>query len=86
MQSGTYIGAHLSPNNKRDEGRSSVKMDHGVEARVSECQRPVRVSKVTNSQRNTIVVGEEWYQRKTKSEAKEEEKDFFCPRLVLVAV
>ena len=36
MQSGTYIGAHLSPNNKRDEGRSSVKIDHGVEARVSD--------------------------------------------------
>ena len=50
MQSGTYIGAHLSPNHKRDEGRSSVKIDHGVEARVSECQRPVRVYKVTNTQ------------------------------------
>ena len=36
MQSGTYIGAHLRPHNKRDEGRSSVKMYHGVEARVSE--------------------------------------------------
>ena len=36
MQSGTYIGAHLRPHNKRDEGRSSVKKHHGVEARVSE--------------------------------------------------
>ena len=54
MKSGTYIGAHLSPNNKRDEGRSSVKIDHGVEARVSECQRPVRVYKVTNTQTRTI--------------------------------
>ena len=39
MQSGTYIGAHLSPNHKRDEGRSSVKIDYGVEARVSEIGR-----------------------------------------------
>ena len=27
---------HLSPNHKKDEGRSGVKIDHGVEARVSE--------------------------------------------------
>ena len=50
MQSVTYIGTHLSPNKERDEGRSSVKIDHGVEARVSECQTPVRVYKVTNTQ------------------------------------
>ena len=39
MPSGAYIGAHLSPNNEREEGRSSVKIDHGVEARVSEIGR-----------------------------------------------
>ena len=50
MPSGAYIGAHPSPYKERDEGRSSVKIDHGVEARVSECQRPVRVYKVTNTQ------------------------------------